>query len=121
MPQVLAWALVALGVAHLGFGVIRYRRPLKAAVAGGFLGQFALAEDRRTAFWFLMCGPLLMLIGHLAVRAVAQGQTETLTLVGLYALPAAVLGVAAFPRSPLWVLLLLSLLLLAAGQGVLGA
>jgi hypothetical protein len=118
MATVLAWAVFILGVTHVLFGVIRFRAPLAEAIADGFYGQFKVPEIRRTAFWFLMCGPLLMLAGHLAIRAAASGDLATLKVVGIYGFVSALVGVAAFPKSPLWALLLLSPLLVAAGYGI---
>lgn len=117
MSKGIAWALFILGLAHIVFGIIRFKAPLAEAVAAGFVGQFKESEVRRTAFWFIMCGPLLMLAGHLAIRAVATGDHALLQVIGMYALIASVIGIAAFPMSPLWVLFLLSLFLIAAGYG----
>lgn len=115
MARIAAWAVLSLGIAHIVFGLLRFRSPLAAALADGFVGQFAAPEIRRTAFWFLMSGPLFMLIGHLALHAVAAGDLVSLRLIGGYLLLASLVGVAAFPVSPLWGPLLLSLPLLAAG------
>ena len=118
MANLIAWALFALGVIHIIFGVVRFKVPLAEAVSSGFFGRFGAPEIRRTAFWFLMCGPLLMLAGHIAVRAVAEGDFALLKVIGAYGVVAAVIGVAAFPKSPLWALLVLSSLLIAAGYGL---
>jgi len=77
MASVVAWAVFALGFSHIVFGIVRFRAPLAEAVSSGFVGRFAMPEVRRTAFWFLMCGPLLMLAGHIAVRAVAVGDRKS--------------------------------------------
>jgi uncharacterized membrane protein HdeD (DUF308 family) len=116
MTKTIAWAVFVLGLAHIVFGVLRFQAPLAEAVAAGFFDQFRETEARRTAFWFLMCGPLLMLVGHLALRAVARGDRAALRVIGSYALVTSLVGVAAFPRSPLWALFVLSLLLVAAGS-----
>jgi hypothetical protein len=118
MSRWIAWSVFILGVAHVMFGMLRFRGPLLDAVMAGFSGQFAAPEIRRTAFWFLLIGPMLMLVGQLAVRAVDHGDLGALRLIGLYMLCAGVIGVAAFPRSPLWALVLLSLPMLAVGVGL---
>ena len=110
-----AWAVFFLGVLHIVFGIVRFRRPLVDAVAAGFIGRFGDPEIRRTAFWFIWCGPFLMLAGQLAIRAVARGDHGALALVGWYALVTSVISIAAFPASPFWTLLLLSFWLLAQG------
>jgi hypothetical protein len=115
MAKVVAWAVFALGFVHIVFGIVRFRAPLADALLAGFAGQFMLPEIRRTAFWFLMCGPMFMLAGHLAIHAVDVGDTRTLKLIGVYMFAASIVGVAAFPVSPLWAPLALSLPLIAAG------
>ncbi|HEX5738977.1 MAG TPA: DUF6463 family protein [Hydrogenophaga sp.] len=108
----MAWSLFALGVVHVVFGLVRFKEPLLGALADGFIGQFGAHESRRTAFWFLMAGPQLMLAGQVALYAVSHGQPALLRLVGIYLLVCASIGVAAFPSSPLPVAVVLGLLLL---------
>jgi uncharacterized membrane protein HdeD (DUF308 family) len=117
MSKISAWAVFLLGIVHIVFGILRFKVPLTAAVADGFFGQFYLPELRRTAFWFLMAGPLFMLAGHIAIHAVAVGDLRVLRLIGGYMLVSSLVGVAAFPVSPLWAPLLLSLPLIAASYG----
>ncbi len=117
MSKATAWAVFILGIVHVVFGIARFKVPLAAAVADGFVGQFAVPEIRRTAFWFLMAGPLFMMAGHLAIHAVAVDDLRVLKLIGIYMLASSIVGVAAFPVSPLWAPLVLSLPLIAAGFG----
>jgi hypothetical protein len=119
MPSIAAWALFALGVAHIAFGLVRFRTPLAEAVAAGIVGQFKAPESRRTAFWFLMCGPLLMLSGHTAIHAVTTADLGLLRIVGAYTLVLSLVGVIVFPKSPFWATLLVAPLLIAAGCGLL--
>jgi hypothetical protein len=72
---------------------------------------------RRTAFWFLIFGPLLMLAGHVGIYAVALGDLELLRILGIYASITAMLGIAAIPRSPFWAALLVAPVLFAVGYG----
>ena len=101
MPNIAAWALFTLGVIHIAFGLVKFKTPLAEAAAAGIVGKFTAPEIRRTAFWFVMCGPLVMLSGHTAIHAVA------------------IIGVIVFPKSPFWALLLVAPLLIAAGYGLL--
>lgn len=117
MANVLAWSLFVLGVAHILFGVKRFKAQLAAVVAAGFVGQFSVSEDRRTAFWFLLVGPLLMMAGQVAVHAVATGDMWTFRLLGIYLLVTSSIGVTAFPKSPLWAPFFLSLPFIAVGYG----
>jgi len=117
MPAILAQVLLALGIAHIVFGIVRFREPLADAMRAGFVGRFAESEARRTAFWFIAFGPLLMLVGQLALHAAASGDLPAFTLTGFYMLALGVIGVLAFPKSPLWLPLLLSPAFLACGLG----
>lgn len=119
MSNIVAWVLFALGITHIVFGIVRFKVPFAEAVSAGFVGQFKVPEIRRTAFWFLMCGPLLVLAGHTAVHAVAVGDLALLKVIGTYTLVSSVVGVTAFPKSPFWASLLVSPLLIAAGYGLL--
>jgi hypothetical protein len=106
-----------LGIGHIVFGLVRYKGPVVDAVSAGFVGKFAKPEVRRTAFWFLIFGPLLMLAGQVGIHAVAQGDLALLRLLGVYAFITAVLGVAAFPKSPFWAPLFVAPVLVAVGNG----
>jgi hypothetical protein len=117
MSNTIAWLQFALGVAHILFGLVKFRVPLAAALADGFIDQFKTSEVRRTAFWFLISGPLIMLSGHAAVHAVAIGDMALIRIIGYYALAISIIGVAALPKSPFLVSVVLSGLLVAVGRG----
>jgi hypothetical protein len=118
MANALAWSLFALGVVHIVFGIKKFRSALAGAMKAGFVGQFKAPEERRTAFWFLVVGPLLMFTGQVAIHAVSTGDSWLLRLIGVYLFITGALGVAAFPKSPLWAPLLLSFLFIATGYGI---
>lgn len=120
MPHLAAWLTFALGLAHLVFGLVKYKKPLAEAVSAGYIGQFAAPapEARRTAFWFVIFGPLLMAAGHVAIHAVAVGDLALLQILGIYVLVTALAGIAAFPKSPFWAALLLGPWLIATGYGL---
>jgi len=117
MANTIAWLLFALGVAHIVFGLVKFRVPLGEVVAGGFIGQFKFSEARRTAFWFVIFGPLLMLVGHAAIHAVAMGDLAFVKVIGIYTLVVSLIGIAAFPKSPFLASLVVSTLLIAVGYG----
>lgn len=60
--------LVALGLGHIGFGLVKFQAPLRQAFSSGVIGKFESPEIRRSAFWFVLFGLPLVLAGHLAVR-----------------------------------------------------
>ena len=113
-----AWALLALGVGHVAYTFARFRGPLRAAASDGFMNQFKWPEERRTALWFALFGPLLILAGHTAVHAAAAGDLGLIRIVGGYVFTTSVIGVAAVPRSPFLLSLPVSGLLLARGLGL---
>lgn len=119
MANAAAWFMFFLGIVHIVFGLVKFKRPVADAVTAGFVGQFAMPEVRRTAFWFLIFGPMLMLAGHVGIYAVAQGDLFLLRILGIYALVTAVVGAAAFPKSPFWAPMLVAPVLIAAGYGLL--
>lgn len=117
MANAASWFMFFLGIGHIVFGLVRYKGPVADAVTAGFVGKFSAPEVRRTAFWFLIFGPLLMLAGQVGVHAVAQSDLVLLRLLGIYAFITAVLGAAAFPKSPFWVPLVVAPVLIAVGYG----
>jgi hypothetical protein len=117
MVNTAAWLMFLLGLVHIVFGLVRFKVPVCEAVLAGFIGRFAMPEVRRTAFWFLIFGPLLMLAGHVGIHAVERGDLALLKILGLYAFVTALIGAAAFPKSPFWVALCLAPVLIAAGYG----
>lgn len=118
MTNAMAWALFVLGIGHIFYGLVAFKTPLAEAVSAGFVGQFKAPESRRTTFWFMIFGPLLMLAGHVALHAVGTGDLSLLRIVGAYALVTSVIGVAAFPKSPFLAALLVSVLLNGAVYGL---
>ena len=117
MANAAAWFMFLLGIGHIIFGLVRYKGPVADAVLAGFVGKFAVPQERRTAFWFLIFGPLLMLTGQVGIHAVAHGDLGLLRLLGIYGFITAVLGVAAFPKSPFWAPLVVAPVLIAVGYG----
>lgn len=116
MLKIAAWSLVVLGVLHIVFGLIRFREPLLEAFGEGFVGRFMQSDTRRLAFWFILVGPLLTLLGQVSLKAIERGDIGQIHTIGAYLLAACVVGVLAFPVSPLWLLLPLALTFVAAGR-----
>lgn len=118
MSNIVAWTLFALGVLHIPFGIFKFKTAFAAAVDSGFVDQFSAHEDRRTALWFTMLGPLFMLAGQTAIHAVAVGDLALLKIVGIYVLMISIICVIAVPKSGFWATLLVSPLIIAAGYGL---
>lgn len=117
LSTVLPWALFVLGIGHVFYGLVKFRTPLAQAVGSGFVGKFSVSDERRSAFWFVMFGPLLMLAGQVAVHAAATGDAHLIRVIGAYLLGVSAIGVLALPKSPFLLGLTISALLLALGHG----
>lgn len=115
MLLIAAQFLIALGVLHVIFGLIQFKVEIREVIAEGFVGRFMRSDKRRLAFWFILVGPLLTLIGQVALHAIHIGDVGLILTIGLYLLGAALVGVLAFPKSPLWGLVPPSLIFIAAG------
>lgn len=118
MSHFAAQYLIVLGILHIIFGVVRYRKPLLAAVKEGFVGRFAESDERRAAFWFISVGPLIGLIGLFTARAALARDIGMLLSTGICLSVLATIGLLAFPKSPLWALLPPSVILIACGAGM---
>ncbi len=117
MLLIAARTLLIAGVLHVIFGIIRYRAPLLEAVAEGFVGRFMHSDTRRLAFWFILFGPFLTLLGQVSLQAIDRGDLGLVRTIGGYLLAAGVVGVLAFPKSPLWSVLPIALVFVGAGRG----
>ena len=118
MAATTAWLLFVLGVGHVVYAFVKFREPLLSGVAAGVVGQFSSPEVRRTAFWFVMFGPLLMLAGQVAIYAVGIADLRLLRLVGVNLLVMSAVGLVALPRSPFLAGALVSALIVAASYRI---
>jgi hypothetical protein len=118
MSTTLAWLLFALGVLHVAVALAKFRDPLLAGLAAGVVGKFSEPEGRRTAFWFTMFGPMVMLAGQVAAHAAASGDMSLYRLVGGYLVAVSAIGTVVAPKSPFPLSLVISVLMVAAGYGV---
>ena len=118
MNIALAWLLFALGIGHIAYAFVKFGSPLMGGLKAGCVGQFGAPEVRRTPFWFVMFGPLLMFAGQVAVHAAAIGDMGLYRLVGVYLLVVSIVGVIAIPKSPFLLGLLISASIVAAGYGL---
>jgi Family of unknown function (DUF6463) len=117
MVIIVAWILVMLGLGHMAVGIVMFKKPLVAAVRAGFVGQFMGHPDRRAAFWFMIFGPLVVIVRHLAIHAGNTADAGLLKIIGFYLLTVALVGSLAMPKSPFWVGLLSSAAFIATGYG----
>lgn len=117
MLIVATWCLLALGVAHTIYGLVRFKQPVTEALREGGIGKFQSIDSRRLSFWFILFGPMLMMAGQVAIRATYLNDLSLVAIIGVYVLIISSVGILALPKSPFWAGLLLSLAILAGACG----
>ena len=115
MISFIGYVLVALGIGHAVTGVILFRPALVSLFRDGFVNAVHPHLDRRVAFWFLMFSAMLFLLGQVTLYAAATNDTYLLKVVGWYALAVGAVGATAMPKSPFWIALIVSPILLWSG------
>ena len=114
MKQLVGSSLLAIGSLHVVFSLVRFRLPLLEIVENGVVAG-AHTPEQFGAFWFLVAGPLMVLCG-ISVRAQEATGSTPGPLFGWTLLATAVLGVAVFPVSGFWLLLLPGILAMRTGK-----
>ena len=109
--------LIATAVLHTAVGMWIFRDPLAAILRDGFVNAVDADALRRNAFWFLLFSPVLAGLGMITNRALAAGDLGVLAVVGWSLLGMGVVGAAAMPVSGFWILIALSLPVLAELYG----
>ena len=115
MRHPIGTSLIAIGVLHVVYALVRYHGPLIEIVGNGLIGG-AETPDQFGAFWFLIAGPLMLLAGVAARSQEAAGLQPGARFGGVL-LGSAVLGAAVFPVSGFWLLLVPGILALRSGDG----
>ena len=120
--------IFATAIGHVLVGVTLFHEPLAAiwqdgvlnsvgGLPGGFVGSSigsfnggsprlgVPALERLLAFWFVLFGPALWMIGQIVQRAVARPDPRVLRVVGWDLLAIGALGAAIMPISGFWILM----------------
>ena len=104
-PRWIGRTLIAVGAWHTAFGVWWFAAPLAEAVRAGGWNAVGWSPGRRPlAFWFLVVGAVVLLLGVL-VNDVELQRRPIRRSVGWALVALAVVGGAAVPISGFWVLL----------------
>ncbi len=117
MSNTIAWSLFILGIAHIAYGLLKFKKPLSDALSEGFYNRFEPFDDRKLAFWFVLFGLMLMLAGHAAIHAVTVNDLNIVKIISYYAGVISLIGLIAFPKSPFSVSIVIAILLIAVGYG----
>ncbi len=115
MISFVGYVLIALGIGHTVTGIILFRPALAALLHDGFANAVLPHLDRRLAFWFIMFSVILFFLGQVTLYAAASNDTYLLKVVGWYVLGIGAVGATAMPKSPFWIALIVSPILLWSG------
>ena len=96
--------LILTGALHTGIGVLLLGGPLRAIADEGFLNALQTGEwEQLTAFWFIMFGFLLVLLGALMHWVLRTLRTELPPFLGWGLLAICAVGVILLPVSGFWI------------------
>lgn len=97
------WWLQFLGFAHAGVAVVLHRDALADIAGDKLISTVPDRGDRATAFWFTVAAPVLWLAGRLLRSAESAGDLRAQRAAGRVLAGLGVVGGAAMPLSPFWV------------------
>jgi hypothetical protein len=105
-PRWIGRWLIGVGAIHTLFGVVAFRAPLRALLDAGIVNALSAREPMRNlAFWFLVAGVMIALVGTV-VDALEQATRGTVPkVVGWTLLLTALVGIVLAPASGFWLLL----------------
>jgi hypothetical protein len=110
MIRTVARCLVAIGIVHSLFGLVLYRAPLSAIAGEGFVATVLPPHvDREAAFWFVLFGPILVMLGQVVGRAARRDDAGIVRLIGAWLLAGGMVGVIVMPVSGFWLLIAVGL------------
>lgn len=118
MVEFVAYLLFAVGIGHMITGLRSYRAPLAAMLREGFINALRPHLERRAAFWFILFSVIFFMAGQITLHAAKTGDTYLLKVIGWYFFAIGAIGVMAMPKSPFWIGLVVSLILLCSGYGL---
>jgi Family of unknown function (DUF6463) len=96
--------LMAIGVVHITFGLIRYRAGFSAILSDGLWDTLPGHPDRELGFWFVMSGWGMVFGGGL-LHLLETTQPRLPRWIGWTLLLPVVLGIVLEPASGFWALL----------------
>ena len=107
--------LVATGILHTLVGMAMGKDELWGIVKDGFFNA-AKDDDFATgcAFWFLVCGIFLIILGHVVHYYIKKEQQPAPKLLGYWLLGLGIIGCAIMPASGFWLFLPQALIIIFA-------
>ena len=116
MQRYTGHSLIAIGILHTVIGVLAFGAPLAHIARDGFFNAVDPHPDRQAAFWFLLTGALLVILGQSTCWTQSRTGTVPRSL-GWGLLGISLLGVILMPASGFWLLLMPAWLALSVGRG----
>ena len=112
MISIIGYIVLAGGIGHVITGLVIFRPQLTAILNDGVINAVLPHFDRRAALWFILFGIMAAMAGHLLVHAASVGDPTIVKIIGWYLLGVSSVGTLTQTRSPSWLLVFLSLILL---------
>ncbi len=112
MISIIGYMVLAGGIGHVVTGLVIFRPQLRAILNDGVINAVLPHFDRRAALWFILFGIMVAMTGHLLVHAAQVDDPTIVKIVGWYLLGVSSVGTLTQTRSPSWLLVVLSLILL---------
>ena len=104
--------LLATGILHSVVGIVLNKDYFRAILKDGLFNAVENNVHRELAFWFLVCGVIIILLGHVLHHYIKKEQKPAPFFVGYYLLGLSVIGCIAVPVSGFWLFIPQALIIL---------
>lgn len=101
------WAgrwLMVVAILHTVFGGVTFFQPLQKIFSEGIFNTVLGHQDRKVAFWFLMLGFILLILGYIIDYLESHALRHTFKLTGFGILVISTVGIILIPTSGFWLL-----------------
>ena len=99
------WMMEWTSYLHNAVGLFFYWTPLKGIVTAGVWNTVDQAYDRSSAFWFLMFGFMMWILGKMMRWSTMEKKIPLPPFVGHYLIVLSVIGVICMPVSGFWLVI----------------
>ena len=114
--------LIATGVLHSLVGIIMTKDELWGIIKDGLFNAAADTDlARGVAFWFLICGIFIIMLGHLLHYYIKKEQQPAPKLLGYWLLGLSAIGCVIMPASGFWLFIPQALIILFAKMNITSA
>jgi hypothetical protein len=107
--------LIATGILHSVVGIVLSKDDLWAIIKEGLFNTVKDDDfSRGLAFWFLVCGVIIIILGHVLHYYIKREQKPAPVFLGYYLLGISVIGCIVIPVSGFWLFIPQALIILFA-------